>query len=92
MNGAPGRALAGSSGGAGERSGGHAALGNPIRSIAGPLEEKLVAQASQVVIPPRRNRKAPRSDDTELCKERNRIERLSANLKPSEGTPHAGTN
>ncbi|MBX9932850.1 MAG: hypothetical protein K2Y56_15130, partial [Methylobacterium sp.] len=68
MNGAPGRALAGSSGGAGERSGGHAALGNPIRSIAGPLEEKLVAQASQVVIPPRRNRKAPRSDDTELCK------------------------
>jgi len=41
---------------------------------ANTLETKIVEQGSQVVIPPKRNRKAPRSYDKVLYKERNSID------------------
>ena len=45
------------------------------------LVEKLGAANSQVVIPPKRNRKVLRSYDIDLYKERNRIERFFNKLK-----------
>jgi putative transposase len=48
---------------------------------ANTLETKIAEQGSQVVIPPKRNRKTPRSYDKDLYKERNLIERFFAKLK-----------
>jgi putative transposase len=45
------------------------------------LHAKIEAQGSEVVIPPRRNRKIPRAYNTELYKERNLIERFFNKLK-----------
>jgi len=45
------------------------------------IEAKIVKQGSEVVIPPKRNRKTPRDYNKELYKERNLIERLFAKLK-----------
>ena len=48
---------------------------------AGHLIEKIAEADCKVVIPPKRNRKEQRSYDTELYKERNRIERFFNKLK-----------
>lgn len=48
---------------------------------ADPLEEKIIEQGGEVVIPPRRHRKTPRAYDKELYKQRNRIERFFNKLK-----------
>lgn len=45
------------------------------------LKSKIVEQGNEVVIPPKRNRKAPRAYDKDLYKERNLIEHLFAKLK-----------
>jgi putative transposase len=45
------------------------------------LVEKMDEAGIQVVIPPKRNRKSPRACDTDLYKERNRIERFFNKLK-----------
>lgn len=42
---------------------------------------RIAATGTQVVIPPKRNRKSPRVYDGELYKERNRIERFFNKLK-----------
>jgi putative transposase len=48
---------------------------------AGHLIEKIAEADCKAVIPPKRNRKGQRSYDTELYKERNRIERFFNKLK-----------
>ncbi len=45
------------------------------------LIEKTEETGTQIVIPPKRNRKIQRACDTELYKERNRIERFFSKLK-----------
>jgi putative transposase len=45
------------------------------------LHEKIAEQGSEIVIPPKRNRKVQRSYDTVLYKERNLIERFFNKLK-----------
>jgi len=45
------------------------------------LFNKISDAGTQVVIPPKRNRKVQRSYDAELYKERNRIERFFNKLK-----------
>ncbi|QNQ61279.1 IS5 family transposase [Brucella sp. 6810] len=45
------------------------------------LCDKIAETGTQVVIPAKRNRKAPRSYDTQLYKERNKIERFFNKLK-----------
>jgi putative transposase len=45
------------------------------------LTEKIAEAGTDVVIPPKRNRKVQRAYDTELYKERNRIERFFNKLK-----------
>jgi putative transposase len=45
------------------------------------LVEKMEKKATQLVIPPKRDRKIQRAYDTDLYKERNRIERFSKKLK-----------
>lgn len=45
------------------------------------LHDKIVEQNSQIVIPPKRNRKIQREYDVELYKERNLIERFFNKLK-----------
>ncbi len=45
------------------------------------LHETITAQGGEVVIPPRRHRKKPRSYDADLYKERNLIERFFNKLK-----------
>jgi putative transposase len=45
------------------------------------LHEKIVEQGSEIVSPPKRNRKVQRSYDVELYKERNLIERFFRKLK-----------
>ena len=45
------------------------------------LTEKIAETGTDVVIPPKRNRKVQRAYDTELYKERNRIERFFNKLK-----------
>jgi putative transposase len=45
------------------------------------LVEKMEKKGTQVVIPPKRNRKVQRAYDSELYKERNHIERLFNKLK-----------
>jgi putative transposase len=45
------------------------------------LVEKMEQKGTQVVIPPKRDRKIQRPYDTELYKERNRIERFFNKLK-----------
>ena len=45
------------------------------------LHDKIVERGSQIVIPPKRNRKVHRSYDVDLYKERNLIERVSNKLK-----------
>lgn len=45
------------------------------------LHETIAAQGSEVVIPPKRNRKVQRPYDVELYKERNLIERFFNKLK-----------
>jgi len=48
---------------------------------ANTLEAKIIQQGSQLVIPPKRNRKTPRAYDKDLYKERNLIERFFNKLK-----------
>ncbi len=48
---------------------------------ANTLETQIIQQGSQVVIPPKRNRKMPRAYDKDLYKERNLIERFFNKLK-----------
>jgi putative transposase len=50
-------------------------------AYANHLHEKIAQQGSEIVIPPRRNRKVQRSYDTVLYKERNLIERFFNKLK-----------
>lgn len=45
------------------------------------LRDKIEAQSSKAVIPPRRNRKAPHAYDANLYKERNKVERFFSKLK-----------
>ena len=45
------------------------------------LHEKLTGHGSEIVIPPKRNRKIQRTYDVDLYKERNPIERLFNKLK-----------
>lgn len=45
------------------------------------LHETIAAQGSQIVIPPKRNRKVQRPYDADLYKERNLIERFFNKLK-----------
>lgn len=45
------------------------------------LHEKIAEKGSEIVIPPKRNRKAKRHYDAELYKERNLIERFFNKLK-----------
>jgi putative transposase len=45
------------------------------------LIEKIKERGSQIVIPPKRDRKIQRAYDTDLYKERNRIERFFNKLK-----------
>jgi len=45
------------------------------------LHEKITGQGSEIVIPPKRNRKVQRPYDTELYKERNLVERFFNKLK-----------
>ncbi len=45
------------------------------------LHEKIAATGSEIVIPPKRNRKIQRPYDTELYKERNLVERFFNKLK-----------
>ena len=45
------------------------------------LADRIAENGAEVVIPPKRNRKVQRSYDTELYKERNRIERFFSKLK-----------
>jgi len=45
------------------------------------LAEKMEKQKTAIVIPPRQNRKSQRTYDTDLYKERNRIERFFNRLK-----------
>ncbi len=45
------------------------------------LHEKIAQQGSEIVIPPKRNRKIQHPYDTELYKERNLIERFFNKLK-----------
>jgi putative transposase len=45
------------------------------------LIEKIKERGSQIVIPPKRDRKIQRASDTDLYKERNRIERSFNKLK-----------
>jgi len=45
------------------------------------LHEKINGHGSEIVIPPKRNRKVQRSYDVDLYKERNLIERLFNKLK-----------
>jgi len=45
------------------------------------IEAKIAEQGSEVVIPPKRNRKSPRTYDKELYKKRNLIQRFFAKLK-----------
>lgn len=45
------------------------------------LCDKIVETGTEVVVPPNRNRKVQRPYDTELYKERNRIERFFNKLK-----------
>jgi putative transposase len=45
------------------------------------LADRIADSGAEVVIPPKRNRKAPRPCDADLYKERNRIERFFNKLK-----------
>lgn len=45
------------------------------------LVDAIEERGTAVVIPPERDRKIQRVYDTDLCKERNRIERFFNNLK-----------
>ncbi|WP_034995718.1 IS5 family transposase, partial [Beijerinckia mobilis] len=45
------------------------------------LHKKITGQGSEIVIPPKRNRKVQRPYDTELYKERNLVERFFNKLK-----------
>jgi putative transposase len=45
------------------------------------LCDRIVKTGNDVVIPPKRNRKTQRPYDSELYKERNRVERFFAKLK-----------
>lgn len=45
------------------------------------LAKRIAENGAEVVIPPKRNRKVRRSYDTDLYKERNRIERFFSKLK-----------
>src|SRR5690606_18612297 len=45
------------------------------------LASRIAENGTEVVIPPKRNRKVQRSYDTDLYKERNRIERFFSKLK-----------
>lgn len=45
------------------------------------LCDRIENSGTQVVIPPKRNRKTQRPYDTDLYKERNRVERFFAKLK-----------
>lgn len=45
------------------------------------LTDRIAEEGAEVVIPPRRNRKVQRLYDTDLYKERNRIERFFNKLK-----------
>jgi putative transposase len=45
------------------------------------LYDRIVKTGTDVVIPPKRNRKTQRHYDSELYKERNRVERFFAKLK-----------
>ena len=45
------------------------------------LVDRIVEAGTEVVIPPKRNRKVQRPYDTDLYKERNRIERFFNKLK-----------
>jgi putative transposase len=45
------------------------------------LCDRIVKTGTDVVIPPKRNRKTQRPYDSELYKERNRVERFFAKLK-----------
>ncbi|RJT21449.1 IS5 family transposase, partial [Mesorhizobium waimense] len=45
------------------------------------LVDRITEQGAEVVIPPKRNRKAQRPYDRDLYKERNRIERFFSKLK-----------
>ncbi len=48
---------------------------------ADPLAEAVETSGAEVVIPPKRNRKSPRTYDRDLYKERNKIERFFNKLK-----------
>ena len=48
---------------------------------ADPLAEAVETSGAAVVIPPKRNRKSPRTYDRDLYKERNKIERFFNKLK-----------
>jgi putative transposase len=48
---------------------------------ADPLVDRIAEAGTEVVIPPKRNRKIQRPYDTDLYKERNRIERFFNKLK-----------
>lgn len=50
------------------------------------LIDKITANGSEVVIPPKRNRKDPREFDTDLYKERNIIERFFSNSNSSDAS------
>jgi hypothetical protein len=52
-----------------------------VRYDANHLHERIAARSSEIVIPPKRNRKVQRSYDVDLYKERNLIERLGNELK-----------
>ena len=45
------------------------------------LASRIAENGAEVIIPPKRNRKVQRSYDTDLYKERNRIERFFSKLK-----------
>lgn len=50
---------------------------------ADPLAEAIAASGAEAVIPPKRNRRSPRAYDSDLYKERNKIERFFNKLKQS---------
>lgn len=50
---------------------------------AGHLCDQIAETGTEVVVPPKRNRKVQQPYDTELYKERNRIERVFNKLKQS---------
>jgi putative transposase len=52
-----------------------------VRYDANHLHERIATRSSEIVIPPKRNRKVQRSYDVDLYKERNLIERLGNELK-----------